>query len=287
MKKLDFLKSFLMLVFIAVGFNTAIAQETLASWTFIKWAGGGAAGVPTGQLLTDPIYADEGLQAATAKIGTENMFADGEGGTVRPWGSPSTAGYVRAAGMVVGTYYRIIGISTVGFNTIKVTAGYASDSSTRYYYLQMQYRKNSNGTWTSLGDPVYINVVSEANIPVKFDNVQLPVVCENLETLELRFLVTALAIGATTTQSRMDNVLITGTKVNTGTNSIQKDIVKVFNANGKLAISGAAGSNVKIYNLAGAKVMELPNVKENETISLSLGQIYIVKVNDKAFKVNL
>lgn len=287
MKKIDFLKTLLTLVVIAVGFNTAIAQETLASWTFIKWVGGAAAGVPTGQLLTEPIYADDGLQATTAKVGTENMFADGEGGTVRPWGTPSAAGYVRAANMIVGTYYRIIGISTVGFNTIKVTVGFASDSSTRYYYLQMQYRKNSNGNWTSLGDPVYINVVNETNIPNKFDNVQLPAVCENADALELRFLVTALATGATTTQSRMDNLLITGTKATTGTNNIQKDNVKVFNANGKLAITGAAGSNVKIYNLTGQKVMELQNVNENEAISLSVGRIYIVKVNTKAFKVKL
>jgi hypothetical protein len=189
--------------------------------------------------------------------------------------------------MIVGTYYRIIGITTVGYKIIKVTCGYAADSSTRYYYMQLQYRKGSNGTWTSVGTPVFINVVSESNIRGNYDNIQLPVECENVAALELRFIVTALNVGATTTQSRMDNFFIIGTKATTGLNSVQKDNVKVFNANGKLVISGAGGSNVRIYGVTGAKVMELQNVNDNESISLSSGQIYIVKVNYKAYKVKL
>jgi hypothetical protein len=189
--------------------------------------------------------------------------------------------------MIVGTYYRIIGITTVGYKIIKVTCGYAADSSTRYYYMQLQYRKGSNGSWTDVGTPVFINVVSESNIRGNFDNIQLPAGCENVATLELRFIVTALAVGATTTQSRLDNFFITATKATTGSNNIQKDNVKVFNANGKLAIRGAAGSDISIYSITGAKVMELQNVNENEVIVLSSGQIYIVKVNDKAFKVKL
>jgi len=287
MKKIYILQIVVALVFLFASINKASAQDSLAIWTFDKWMGG-STGIPEGQSLNEPIFADRGLQAKTAKIGNENMFPDGEGGTVRPWGTPSSAGYVRSANMIAGTYYRIIGITTVGYKVIKVTCGYASDSSTRYYYMQMQYRKSSNLSWKSVGDPAFVNVVSEKNIPTKFfSNVQLPAECENIPTLEIRFLVTALATGATTTQSRVDSVFITATKSTSGLSGISNDQVKVFSSDGKLFVNGAAGSDVNIYNIVGTKVRELQNVNNNEEIILPGGQIYIVKVRRGVFKVAL
>src|ERR1035437_4767784 len=192
MKKNYSLKTFLTLVIVVAGICTATAQETLANWTFVQWPGGGATGTTNAGLsLTDPILANTGTQATTAKIGSEYMFADARVlGTevIRAWGTPTAAGYVRTAGMLVGTYYRIIGLTTVNYTTIKVTAGFAADSSSRYYYLQLQYRNSSTGAWVSVGDPVFINQVAETTITAKFDNVQLPAAAEGVAALELRFL---------------------------------------------------------------------------------------------------
>lgn len=284
MKKFNFLKSFLLLVFFGVGINYSIAQETLALWTFDKWTGGDQ-GSPQGQLLTDPISADEGLNAATAKIGNENMFIDGEQGTVRSWGLPSSGGYVRTSDMIVGTYYRIIGISTVGNKTIKVSGNFGSDSSSRPYYLQLEYRIGSSSAWIPVGIPINIASTSTSSMPAQFDNVEVPEACNNVAALELRFVVTSL--GGATAQARISNILISGTKIPTGLSSILNDNVKVFSSNGKIAIKGAAGAKIEIYNLTGAKVMELQNLNENEAISIPAGQIYIVKVNSVAYKIKL
>lgn len=291
MKKIYSRKTFLTLVIIAAGICTVTAQETLAKWSFDQWPGGGAAGAANaGIVITDPILANIGTQVTSAKIGSEYMFADARVlGTevIRAWGTPTAAGYVRTAGMLIGTYYRIIGLTTVGYTSIKVSGGFAADSSSRYYYLQLQYRDGSTGTWVSLGDPVFINNVNETNIPLKFDNVQLPVAAEGVTALEIRFLQTAFDGTAITTQSRLDNISVTGVKVISSTNINKTDNVKVFNANGKLAISNAAGANVTIYNLMGSKIKELKNIQVNEETVLPIGQTYIVKVNNKAFKVLL
>ncbi len=287
MKKHYSLKTFLTLGLIVLGFSTVVAQVTLANWTFVKWMGGGATGVPAGQTISTPILSDAGNQAATAQIGSENMFSDGEGGTVRAWGTPTAAGYVRTSSMLVGTYYRIIGLSTAGYTTIKVTAGFSADSSSRYYYLQLQYRNGSTGTWVSVGDPVFINFVGETNIPVKFDNIALPVAAEGVTALELRFLQTGFDGTAVTTQSRIDNVSITAVAEAPSALTPDKvDAIKVSGANSKININGAEGLNAIVYTFTGVKVAELKNIVSNQEIP-AINGIYIVKIGNKAFKVSL
>ena len=291
MKKFNSLRTFLTLVIVAAGICTATAQETLANWTFVQWPGGGATGTTNAGLsLTDPILANTGSQATTAKIGSEYMFADARVlGTevIRVWGSPTQPGYVRTTLMIVGTYYRIIGLSTVNYTTIKVTAGFAADSSSRYYYLQLQYRDGSTGTWVSVGDPVFINVVSETTIPAKFDNVQLPAAAEGVTALELRFLQTGFdpATNPTTTQSRIDNVLVTGVSTLTDVNKREANTIKVVAANGKINIQGAEGLNATIYTVSGIKVSEIKTLASEQEINASSNAIYIVNVAGKAFKV--
>jgi hypothetical protein len=290
MKKINSRKTFLTLVIVVAGICTATAQETLANWTFVNWTGGAAAGVPAGQLLTDPIPANTGTQATTAKVGSEYMFADARVlGTevIRPWGTPSAAGYVRTTLMIVGTYYRIIGLSTVNYTTIKVTAGFAADSSSRYYYLQLQYRDSSTGAWVSVGDPVFINQVAETTITAKFDNVQLPAAAEGVAALELRFLQTGFdpATNPTTTQSRIDNVLVTGVSTLTDVNKREANSIQVVAGNGKINIQGAEGLNATIYTVTGSKVCELKSLASKQEINASRNAIYIVNVAGKAFKV--
>jgi len=289
MKKFNSLRTFLTLVIVAAGICTATAQETLANWTFVQWPGGGATGTTNAGLsLTDPILANTGSQATTAKIGSEYMFADARVlGTevIRVWGSPTQPGYVRTTLMIVGTYYRIIGLSTVNYTTIKVTAGFAADSSSRYYYLQLQYRDGSTGTWVSVGDPVFINVVSETTIPAKFDNVQLPAAAEGVTALEIRFLQTAFDGTATTTQSRIDNVLITAVSTLTDVNKREANSIKVAAANGKINIQGAEGLNATIYTVSGIKVSDIKTLASEQEINASSNAIYIVNVAGKPFKV--
>lgn len=282
MKKLYSLKTFFALVLFAVGFNTAIAQDTLAVWTFEQWPGGEP---PAGQELDKPIYANGGIHAATARIGSEYMFPDGGEGEVRVWGNPSAGGYVRTANMIVGTYYRIIGISTVGYRNIKVSGNFGTDSSARPYFLQLQYRLGSEDAWVSVGVPVNITSTSQSSMPKIFDDLELPTGANNSNVLELRFIVTSL--GGANAQGRVSEVIVIGSKIATGLNTIQTDNFRVYNANGKLAINGAAGSNVQVYSLTGAKIMELKNVNETESISLPFGQIYLVRVNNQSFKVRL
>lgn len=282
MKKLYTFKTFLALVLIAVGFNTALAQDTLAVWTFDQWPGGEP---PAGQEIDKPIFANGGFNAATAQIGSEYMFSDGGEGEVRVWGTPSAGGYVRTANMVVGTYYRVIGISTANYRNIKVSGNFGTDSSSRPYYLQLQYRVGSEDAWANVGEPVNVTSTSQSSMPKIFDDVELPTGANNITVLELRFIVTAL--GGSNAQGRVSELVVIGSKIATDINTIQTEKIRVYNANGKLAINGASGSNVQVYSLTGAKLFELKRVNDSETISLPTGQIYLVRVNNQSFKVKL
>ena len=282
MRKIYILKSFLALFLIAVVFASANAQDTLAVWTFEQWPGGEP---PAGQELNKPIFANRGLHASTAQIGSEYMFPDGGEGEVRVWGNPSAGGYVRTANMIVGTYYRIIGISTVGYRNIKVSGNFGTDSSTRPYFLQLQYRVGSESAWVSVGAPVNITSTSQSSMPKVFNDVELPSGADNITVLELRFLVTSITGAAP--QGRVSEIVVIGSKLATGLNNLESEKVRVYNNNGKLGIHGADGSNVQVYSLTGAKVMELKNVNESEAITLPLGKIYLVRVNNQSFKIRL
>lgn len=284
MRKITFLV-FTALICSSVVFAST-EPDTLVHWDFHRWAGGGAAGVPSDLTISTPIPGDYGLQATTVSIGSENMFVDGEGGTVRNWGTPSSAGYVRTAAMVPDTYYRVVGLTSSGFKTIKVKAGFAADSSSRYYYMQLQFRLGTTGSWIAVGDPVFVNVVSENAIPVRFDDVELPSLADNATSLEIRFLVTSLDGVATTTQSRMDNVIITALRVQTSLSKNESSL-SVSTVNNSILITGGDNQSASVYTLSGVLLSHIRSLSSTTSIEMPGKGIYILKTGSEIFKIIL
>lgn len=198
--------------------TTLSAQDSirvsLAEWTFDNWYGGGV--LPPGLSTNKPLPADRGTLAATAKIGTEQMFT---GGSVsRVWDVPTSGGYVRCSkNWTAGStelYFMMSGINTTGSSTISLTSSHATSSSSQPYSLKLQYRLSSAGTWKDLFGPFSVTDVTESGISRKqVNNVKLPNECNNVPYLDIRWVCTTFP-SSSSTQFRLDNIYLTANAKN-------------------------------------------------------------------------
>lgn len=189
-------------------------QVSLAEWTFDKWYGGGV--LPPGQTTDKPVLADRGTVAATAMIGTEQMFAGGS--VTRVWNVPTTGGYVRCArDWKEGStelYYMMSGINSIGASSITLTSSHATSSSSQPYSLKVQYRLSPVSGWKDLYGPFSVTSVSESGIGKKqVNNVKLPAECNNVSQIQIRWLCTTFP-SSSSTQYRLDNIYLQASVVN-------------------------------------------------------------------------
>jgi hypothetical protein len=272
------------------------AQTTLALWDFR----GADSYVGTSEDWYTTFAAAPIPDVYSAKNDTSKFFTDGKAANRAVRKAAATAnGYAMSLGwgpnLIEKTHYfwYIHGINTEGYTDLKFSFKvWSSNTGPREFKVQYRRILETDTTWVSLRTDTANFSFTSAKKSFSFD---LPAECNNKARIDLRVLrASSYQLTAPTTvvsgsgQSRIDDALIVGT-VDPGTATIshKSDNVKVFNANGKLAITGAAGLNVKVYNLTGSKVLELQNIKAIEETALSSGQIYIVKVNNKAYKVHL
>lgn len=214
-------------------------QQTIAAWTFDKWLGGGAAGLPEGQFVDAYILPDDGLQKETAKLGTEQMF-DPEVLTVtRKWSTPSKAGYVRCNSgwnnLEGLERYFMITFSTTGMFNVSITSSHATSGTSSNYQFSftLQYRIG-DGPWTDVSPKKVADIthVSETEINTEqFKDIKLPAEANGKVKVDVRWLYgpptfvtsdpdpTALTNWQTAwntgTQVRLDNIFVKGYQVAT------------------------------------------------------------------------
>lgn len=70
----------------------------------------------------------------------------------------------------------------------------------------------------------------------------------------------------------------------TAVNSPKSVAIQVLSLKNAVAVKGAQGQTVQVYNLGGALVYKSAAASSSETVALPLG-LYVVKVGDKAVKV--
>ncbi len=291
MKKNYSQKMFLTLFFVAFSFSATMAQVDLANWTFAQSTG---TTVPVG--LTDnlPIPANSGVRVATALLGAEWMYADGEQTSTRLW--TYRVEYVRVAGTKVNDYFRIKGVSTEGYTTIKVSASFNGEQALAAgaFFLQLQYRLTATGTWISQGVPVLVSTNSSTmpwTTPRHFDNVELPAECNGAAEFEVRFLLTSLdatTVPATTTavQVRMDNIVITGVGGGTGVNDLNANPYNVSASTNAVVINavGAQAKTAYIYAMNAALYKSVILTTDRTEIPTNKG-LYLVKIGKYSTKV--
>lgn len=200
-------------------------RVSLAEWTFDSWYGGGV--LPSGQAANKPVPADRGVCAATALIGTEQMF---QTGTVsRVWNVATTGGYVRCSTGWSGSserFYMISGLNTLNSTSMTLTSSHATSSSSQVYSLKVQYRISANGTWKDLFGPFQVTDVTESGISRKQVNeVRLPLECENASYIDIRWLCTTFP-SSSSTQFRLDNVFLKANIVNPDPNADKTPLYK-------------------------------------------------------------
>lgn len=288
MKKIYFL-CVIAFVF-SVNLNAAKTRVSLAEWTF-DWCTPAVAATTSKVVAVAP---DRGAQVTTALLATENIAGSGRGFS---W--PSSTGYYVYStnwnSLTPEKYWWVYGLNTTGCTNIQISSKHSNSTTTPNYALKIQYRiGGETGTWTDFYGPFDVtktvtlnNATAIGDGPTPETPAILPTACEEQSSLEIRYLLTTAAL-ASGVQVRLDAVIVSAMMETTGINKKEEcPTIKVLAVNGKLAITGAAGLNVKVYNLTGSKVLELQNIKAIEETALSSGQIYIVKVNNKAYKVHL
>lgn len=292
MKKNYSQKMYLTLFLVAFSFSaTMAAQVDLANWTFTQSQG---TSVPTGYFDNKPIPANSGVRAATAELGADWMFTDGEQTSTRLW--TYRIEYVRVAGTKVNDYFRIKGVSTVGYTTIKVSASFNGEvaAAGSAFFLQLQYRLTATGTWMSQGVPVLVSTNSSTmpwSTPRHFDNVELPAECNGAAEFEVRFLLTSLdatTVPVTTTavQVRMDNIVITGDNGTAGVNDLNANPFKVSASTNAVVINGvgAQAKTAYLYAINGALYKSVILTADRTEIPTNKG-LYFVKIGEYATKV--
>ncbi len=285
----------LCVIALIIGSLNLNAQVALALWDFRVADGTGSTAVVWVQSLDNSLSPDScGTNNTNAKFNSEqtntNRYLKKASDAIdgyaisTNWGNPTVANG--------DLYWYIYNVNTKGYDNIGIRFQQWS-SNTGAGRFDIQARVGSDGIWTKLNTSPYA-LTDGRTVTTKYFSFPLPAGCADQDRIDIRIIraddyqVNGTTVIASGGMSRIDNIRVYG-EVLTPTNIMNKesDHVKVTASNNKLIISEAAGSNVKVYNLTGSKVLELQNIKAREEAELSTGHIYIVKVNDKIFKTQL
>ncbi len=290
MKKTIFLLTVFMSCFTAMALN-----KSLLLWDFRAANGTGSTAVVWVQSLENSLSPDScGTNNINAKFNSEQTDAT----RYLKKASDTLDGYAIATnwgnvGSVVNDlYWYIYNVNTTGYDNIGIRyQQWSSNSGPGKFNIQA--RVGSAGSWTTLNTLPY-SLTDGRYVATKYFSFPLPEGFANQSRIDIRIIraddyqVNGTSVIASGGMSRIDNIRVYG-EVRGSTDIMNKesDHIKVTVSNGRLVISEAAGENVNIYNLAGSKILEIQNIKAREEAELPAGQIYIVKVKDKKFKVKL
>lgn len=290
MKKITLFLMMAMICPSSIFATSQLVRVPLAEWTF-DWC---SPTVASGTSKIIPVASDRGKQIATALLATENITGTGRGFS---WPT-STGYYVYSTNWNTTTpekYWWVYGLNTIGCTDLQV---YSKHSNSTGYSsaFKIQYRLGGvGGTWTDFYGPFDVtktvtlnNPLSVGDGPTPKNPAILPKECEEQSSLEIRYLLTTPQSSGSG-QVRIDSVVVSAMMLETTTllNKNETNNVKVVSANNKIKIFGAEGLNAIIYTVSGIKVGELKSLTNEQEIIVPDKSVYIVKVNNKAFKVHL
>jgi len=255
---------------------TASAQDIIFKETF------GTPSDPKNEVITDHVW-DNGspisyswTQNATVAPGTLNIRTSGTSS------SDPTYGYEGASGS--GNLYFnkdatnsfiISNINTANFLDIQLSFGIiGSKNAGDAKKIKLEY--STNGT-----DYTQIAATNISNLTASITNWEVvsAVTIPNVSNIILKFSTPNLG------EIRIDDLIITGTKIETSVNPLNTDNRKLTVSNATMTLKGFTTGNVEIYNIQGKRVFT-SELKETIQPQLSKG-LYIVRIGDFRQKISL
>lgn len=275
--------------------NLSAQKTNLLLWDFRGANGTGSSAVVWVQSLDNSLSPDScGTNNASAEFNSEqantNRYLKKASDAIdgfaisTNWGNPNVA--------TGDLYWYIYNVNTIGFSNIGVNYQQWS-SNTGPGRFNVQARVGSDGLWTTLNSTPYA-LTDGRTVTTKYFTFPLPEGCANQSRIDIRFIraddyqVNGTTVISSGGMSRIDNIRIYGEPiVATGYNNKKSNFIKVAASNGKIKILGAKDFNATIYSVSGIKVFEVKKLDNEQEILLPSNSIYIVKVNNKAYKVQL
>ena len=243
------------------------------------------------ELFTDHLWSTDshvwntGIVYSQTSIATSNPDAcDDTGTTVNiRTNNPSTFTGASGDGNLyfnanVKNSFTVSGINTTGYDNVKLSFGIYGKNKIDVTLLKLQF--NNGSGLTDLGATQIAALNTTKGTWLTVTNLALP----SGSNLSLTFSTPTLN-GIAPIEIRIDDIIITGTKIETSVNSLNTDNRKLTVSNSTMTLKGFTTGNIEIYNIQGKRVYT-SELKETIQPQLTKG-LYIVRVGDFRQKISL
>ena len=178
----------------------------------------------------------------------------------------------------VNNSFTVSGINTSDYNNVKLSFGIYGKNKIDVTLLKLQY--DSGSGFTDLGTTQIAALSTTKGTWLTVSNLPVP----SAVNLILKFS-TPILNGIVPIEIRIEDILITGTKIETSVNTLNPDNRKLTVSNSAITLTGFTTGNVEIYNTQGKKVFT-SGLTETIQPQLSKG-LYIVRIGDFRQKISL
>ena len=271
--------------------TTQPTRGTCTSVTIPGTAEAGKYDPQKNELFTDHIWSADshvwntGIAYSQTSVATSNPGAcDDTGTTVNiRTNNPSTFSGASGEGNLyfnanVNNSFTISGINSTGYDNVKLSFGIYGKNKIDVTLLKLQF-DNGSGL-TNLGTAEISALSTTKATWLTVTNLSLP----SVSNLSLKFSTPTLN-GIAPIEIRIEDIIITGTKIETSVNSINTDNRKLIVSNSSITLIGFITGNVEIYNIQGKRVFT-SELKETIQPQLTKG-LYIVRIGDFRQKISL
>jgi len=243
------------------------------------------------ELFTDHIWSadshvwNNGVVYSQTSVATANPGACDDTGTTVNIRTNNPSSFTGASGdgnlyfnANVNNSFTVSGIDITGYNNVKLSFGVYGKNKTDVTLLKLQYDTGAGLTDLGATQIAALSITKATWLTVT--NLTIP----TATNLSLKFSTPTLN-GIAPLEIRIEDILITGTKIETAVNTVNTDNRKLTVSNSTMTLSGFTTGNVEIYNIQGKKVFT-SGLMETIQPQLTKG-LYIVRIGDFRQKISL
>lgn len=243
------------------------------------------------ELFTDHLWStdshvwNDGVTYSQTSVATSNPGACDDSGTTVNIRTNNPSTFTGASGdgnlyfnANVNNSFTVSGINTSNYDNVKLSFGIYGKNKVDVTLLKLQYDNGTGLTYLGTAEIAALSTTKATWLTVS--DITLP----SGTNLSLIFSTPTLN-GIAPIEIRIDDIIITGTAVETSVNSLNTDNRKLTVSNSTMTLKGFTTGNVEIYNIQGKRVF---TSELNETIHPQLTKgLYIVRIGDFRQKISL